>query len=327
VSVQGTALATASTGVVCVYDAHGNAIKTGVSPCEACVDCVVPVTCRTTGGGELIPGTSDPSFVDCGGLPRVTSLFPLTSTEGQTLVKVTHGGQLGAPYSHKDCGEVLGNPCIRGQWQHVRHYQGKGNPRDTVTALHTVTPKGQFDALTCACLPCCVDGELVAATTGAGKKFTLCNPNDHKICGPMPRPAPANALIWSGLGQLDQASDSGKKPSEWVVLRVYIEDRSEPGGNHPGGAVKPADIYCYQMWRTGIAISKKPDFSKIATGLRTALAQDSCAFLEAMSSGALPLGSLPSDSVGGVSADVSDCGPLQNGNRQIHPSTGATCTQ
>jgi hypothetical protein len=27
-----------------------------------------------------------------------------------------------------------------------------------------------------------------------------------------------------------------------------------------------------------------------------------------------------------MSADINDCGPLYDGNQQIHPSTGATCT-
>jgi hypothetical protein len=322
VTVQGTAVATASTGVVCVYDANGRAIRTAVSSCQACVNCVTPVTCRTTGGGDLVPGTVDQSCIE---VP--TTLFPLKSALGQDLVLVSHGGQLGAPYAHKDCGEVLGNPCIRGQWQHVRHYQGKGNPRDVVTALHTVTPKGEFDTLNCACLPCCDPdtGEIIPATKGPGKKFELCNPNDHKICGPMPRPAPANALIWTGLGKLQQASDTGNKPSEWVVIRVYIEDRSEPGGSHPGGAVEPADIYCYQAWRTGIQVSKKPDFNSIAAAFRLKLGQDSCAFLDSLTEGGLPIGTLPSATVDGVTADIYDMGPLHNGNRQIHPSTSATC--
>jgi hypothetical protein len=255
-----------------------------------------------------------------------TTLLPLQSTEGQILVKVTHGGQLGAPYSHKDCGEILGNPCIRGQWEHNRHYQGKGNPRDTVTALHTTTPKGQFDSLNCACLPCCSDGELIPATTGPGKKFELCNPDDHKICGPMPRPAPANALIWSGIGVLKRTTDDGNKGGEWVILRVYIEDRSEPGGGHPGGSVNPADIYSFQAWKTGIATTKKPNYETIAPAFRLALAQDSCAFLDALQTGALPPGTLPSDAVGGLNADIVDKGPLEDGNRQIHPSTSATCT-
>jgi len=322
VTVIGTALATASTGVECVYDANGNAIWTAPSSCDACVNCVSPVTCRTTGGGDLVPGYVNQS---CISVP--TTLFPLTSATGLELTLVSHGGQLGAPYSHKDCGEVLGNPCIRGQWQHVRHYKGQGNPRDVVTALHTVTPKGEFDTLSCACLPCCdpETGAFIPRELAPGKHFELCNPEDHKICGPQPRPAPANALIWTGLGKMQQASDTGTKPAEWVIVRVYIEDRSEPGGGHPGGSVDPADIYSYQAWRTGIQVSKKPNFDAIAPAFRTLLGQDSCAWLDSLVSGQLPIGSLPPNTVGGLTADIYDQGPLHNGNRQIHPSTAATC--
>ena len=73
-------------------------------------------------------------------------------------------------------------------------------------------------------------------------------------------------------------------------------------------------------------MTKKPDYNAIATEFRTLLAQDSCAFLDGQAAGLLPIGSLPSASVGGVRADIVDCGPLEDGNRQIHPSTSATCT-
>jgi hypothetical protein len=277
----------------------------------------------------LVPDTVDST--GCG-YSVATSLFPPTSTgtpEGLALVKVTHGGQLGAPYAQQDCGEVLGNPCIRGQWQHVRHYQGKGNPRDTVTALHNVNPKGQFDALLCACLPCCIgDTEQGGEVSEIGKKWQLCNKDDHKICGPMPRPAPGNALIWSGIGKYQHADDLSGKGAEWAVIRVYIVDRSEPGGQHPGGAVAPADIYCFQAWTTGVSVSKKPNFDQMgaaATAIRKAIAEDSCKFLQAVVNGDLPLDALPSDKVGELTANISDRGPLHNGNRQIHPSTSATC--
>jgi hypothetical protein len=327
VTVQGAAVATTSTGVVCVYDSNGNAIRTAVSSCSACVNCVQPVTCRTTGGGDLIEGfTTD----NC--IPVVTSLFPLKSASGFDLVKITHGGQLGAPYSHKDCGEILGNPCIRGQWEHQRHYndnRDKGSPKvvkETISSFHTVTPKGQFDSLSCACLPCCTDGVTNPVVIGPGKKFELCNPDDHKICGPQPRPAPANALIWSGVGVRKRDGDTGANSGTWVIVRVYIEDRSEPGGGHPGGAVEPTDIYSFQAWDTEIPVSKKPDYSTIAPAFRLALAQNSCAFLDALQSGQLPQGSLPDNTVNGVTANTHDQGPLYVGNRQIHPSTSATCT-
>jgi hypothetical protein len=318
VSVQGTAVATTSTGVQCVYDSEGNAVTTDVSKCPACVSCQAPNTCRTTGGGDLVPGTID-----------TNKCYTVTTTINDTnVILVTHGGQLGAPYAKQDCGEELGNPCIRGQWQHVRHYQGKGNPRDTITSLHTITPKGQFDTMDCACLPCCIDGEIQGGiVSDIGKRWELCNKDDHKICGPMPRPAPDNALIWTGLGKLQKETDTKKDALEWVVIRVYIVDRSEPGGAHPGGAVAPADIYCFQAWKTGILVAKKPDTYgtvDVAAGFRAALGADSCAFLAARAKGE-SLGLMPDTTVAGQAADIVDMGPLLNGNRQIHPSTSATC--
>src|SRR5439155_11719284 len=113
------------------------------------------------------------------------------------------------------------------------------------------------------------------------------------------------------------------KSSEWVAFRVYIEDRSEPGGGKAGGANPPADIYCFQAWKTGILTSKRPDFSTVAPQLRMALTADSCAFLEALSGGgiyhgqAIVPGNLPNPNVGGVTADIQDCGPLYVGNHQI----------
>jgi hypothetical protein len=264
------------------------------------------------------------------------------------LNHISHGGQLGAPYSHEDCASLLADPCIRGQWQHNRHYQGKAHPRDIFEAdFHSGTPKGLFDTLECACLGCC-PGETdkkgpKGQFTGLGQHFELCNPDDHISCGPMPRPAPANALIWSGLGTLKTVTDgSPGKSSEWVVLRVYIEDRSEPGGFHPGGSVSPADIYVFQAWRTGIPVAtgaaKKgsdPNNLGSAPGLdgmdvnvfRASLSDDSCAFIKSVSvDGPCPAGSVPLDTVAGVTASVFDRGALRNGNRQIHPATGATCT-
>jgi hypothetical protein len=108
VTVTGTAVASAT--VPCVFDENGNAITTAPSSCSASVSCAQPVTCRVTGGGTLIDGTVDNSCID---VP--TTISPLV-VNGLTVNKITHGGQLGAPFSQMDCGAILGNPCIRGQW-------------------------------------------------------------------------------------------------------------------------------------------------------------------------------------------------------------------
>jgi hypothetical protein len=210
---------------------------------------------------------------------------------------------------------------------------GKANPREIFDMdFHSNTPKGIYDTLNCACLGCCdpATGAFIPPSQGPLiHKFQLCNPDDHKVCGPQPRPAPANAIIFTGIGKLSPASDTGvdQKRAEYVVFRVYIEDRSEPGGGHPGGAVEPADIYCFQAWKTGILVQRRPDFTNVAVAFRKALQADSCEFLDDLSTGAKPIGSLPSSTVDGDPADVNDCGPLHDGNHQIHPSTSATCNE
>ena len=314
-------------GTLCVFNASGNRVADDTDHCIASVSCVAPVTCRVTGGGDLYPGDVDHSCIDV-----CTVLLPGSSSSALVLDHISHGGQLGAPFSQMDCGAILGNLCIRGQWQHNRHYIGKGNPRDQFDVdFHSVTPKGVFDSLSCACLGCCdpARGGFVPADIGPLiHKFQLCNPDDHKVCGPEPRPAPANAIIFSGIGQFSPANPSGganPARAEWVVFRVYIEDRSEPGGFHPKGAVEPADIYCFQAWRTGVFVSKRPDFCKIEADFRMCLGKANCDFLSELETGAVPIGSLPCPTVCGRTADFQDCGALRNGNQQIHPSTSATC--
>ena len=319
--VQGTAVASLS--IPCVFDTVGHVIMTAPSSCQNCVTCQVATSCRVTGGGTLQPGATDTNCI-----PVTTTLFDDLQPAGVVLDHISHGGQLGAPFSQQDCGQILGDPCIRGQWQHNRHYQGTGSPQDEIDAdFHSNTPKGVFDTLQCACLGCCSDGQFI----GSAVANALCNPDDHKICGPEPRPAPANAIIFTGIGTFKpQGSGNGRAAqARYVIFRVYIEDRSEPGGLHPGGAKQPADVYCFQAWDTGIPTSKKPDFSNVATDFRRALAADSCAFISSISTSSptgLPPGSLPSTTVAGSAADIVDCGPLYDGNHQIHPSTGATCT-
>jgi hypothetical protein len=350
VTVSGTATATDS---LCLFDSTGNAVRTADSTCPASVNCVTPTTCRTTGGGDLYDGDQNQSCV-----LSTTTLFPLWSGAVGTslpLNHVSHGGQLGAPFSHEDCAALLADPCIRGQWQHNRHYVGKSNPRLVFDAdFHSATPKGLFDTLLCECLGCCPnpDGNTKKGPNGNFNgwnhlKFDVCNQEDHRVCGPVPRPAPANALIWSGLGTVKTVTDTDPgKVSYWVVLRVYIEDRSEPGGFHPKGSVDPADIYSFQAWTTGIPVAtgngkKNADpndptlvgaaGSALAgvniSAFRTALSTDSCNFISSIGiDGVCAAGTLPLPTVAGAAASVNDSGPLRNGNRQIHPATDATCT-
>src|SRR5207247_2416273 len=115
------------------------------------------------------------------------------------------------------------------------------------------------------------------------------NPDDHKVCGPEPRPAPANAIIFSGVGRFKKfvnSDNNGVGNQTWVVFRVYIEDRSEPGGRHPGGAVEPPDIYCFEAWALP---GSQTDFDNdLAKALRTAVAAQGCAFITGHAPGTLP---------------------------------------
>jgi hypothetical protein len=152
----------------------------------------------------------------------------------------------------------------------------------------------------------------------------------------MPSPAPANALIFTGIGTVQPVTDQGaNKVADWVVFRIYVEDHSEPGGSHPKGGVQPADVYVFQAWDTGIPVTKKTDPNALGTSptigdvntFRANLSADSCAFLQSIGiNGACPPGSLPNPTVTGFTASVNDSGALRTGNQQIHPSTSATCT-
>jgi hypothetical protein len=181
VTVVGTAVAT--TDFPCIFDSNGNAIQTTPSQCSGSINCQTPTTCRTTGGGDLYNGDQN---TDC--VTTTTVLSPSQTPNGILLDHTSHGGQLGAPYSHEDCASILADPCIRGQWQHNRHFVGKANPRDVFEAdFHSATPKGLYDTLLCACLGCC-PGETTkkgpkGLFSGLGQHFELCNPAIIKNLG------------------------------------------------------------------------------------------------------------------------------------------------
>jgi hypothetical protein len=278
--------------------------------------CVQP-GCRTTGGGKQlasegqvcpasVPGQPDPRYV-------------------------THGGQVGAPYGAAgaptitDCetgaGFGFNNPCIRGEYQHVRHLKGglKG-------VFHAASNGNQhdFDSLQCACLPCdefteypssaggCHPADRVYTGSGEISEEGLCNHTDPRsLCGPEPRKAPANKIAFSGVS--DYALTNGKKAPQSVVFRVDLEDRSEPGGAHPGGAKDPPDRYRMRMW----FIEGDPD-SAYNRALRAAVAvydaKDERVAATLCNGSTTPI------------PDIDDGGDLDRGNRQIHPNTGATCS-
>jgi hypothetical protein len=311
-AVVGTAVA--SSDVPCVHDANGNPIQTPASDCSAAVTCLTPASARVGGGGVLMPG--DIAENECA--PDLVTRVLGPRCNGEEAVKITHGGQLGAPYSEASCGAVAafpqGDPCIRGQWQHVRHYRGKANPRSFVSIdnTHSDRPIGLFDSLRAACLPCC---ENPAA---GGSLGTLCNGDDHRLCGPQPRSAPANAVVFSGVGQLRSCASSSQKgagSSQPVVFRVYIEDRSEPGASDG-----LADVYCFQAWAINGSYTDQD-----VINARQVLANDSCRFIENYTQGSLPSRHALDAYSHKLTLIIEDGGALRTGNEQIFPSTSATC--
>jgi len=274
-------------GTVCVYDRNGKVIDVS-SYCEAEIDCIAPVACRTTGGGKqyasaVIDGAADDEIP--------ASLFPANADY------VTHGGQVGAPFGAETVFEPNAE-CVRGQWEHVRHGSdgSEGN-------FHSA----YFDSLMCACLGCTdpQTGQWLAPMVLSA----LCNP-DNRVCGPEPRRAPANAICFSGVGNWSEGK--GRKGQENVVFRVYIEDRSEPGGSPPGRhhADDPPDVYSIQIW----SINGNPD------------SPQNLALREAISASSIGEGiNVPAAALAIRAPDLNDSGVLGRGNHQIHPSTKATC--
>jgi hypothetical protein len=267
--------------------------------------CVAPAGCRTTGGGK------QPSENTC-----------------PTIRYVTHGGQVGAPFgvaSAPDCatGTGFNNPCIRGEFQHVRHI--KGGLRGV---FHAASNGNQhdFDSLMCACLPCNERSTNAVYTTSNpfggchpdDRTYTstnavvdgLCNPGD-RICGPEPRRAPANKIAFSGVGSYTMSN--GRKTPKSVVFRVDLEDRGEPGGAFPRGAKAPPDRYRMRIWFiSGDSDSASNRALRDAVAVRNPLDERVLRTLSCVG-GAVP------------APDIDDGGDLDRGNRQIHPSTGATC--
>ncbi|HXI83547.1 MAG TPA: hypothetical protein VNL17_05590 [Verrucomicrobiae bacterium] len=310
---------------ICAIGTNGLPVKSDICSSSASVTCTPPATpgCRTTGGGK------QPSNNTC------------------PVVKyVTHGGQVGAPFGAAgapDCSLGLAggyfNPCIRGEYQHVRHI--KGGLRGTFHAASNGN-EHDFDSLACACLPCDtfdlstpVWGPFVTSSTphpltchpqdrtynGDGIiENGLCNPDRTPNCGPEPRKAPANKICFSGVG--DYTLSNGKKTENKVVFRVDIEDRGEPGNAHAigqSGKSNPPDRYRMRMWIIDPAsVNTAPILA-----LREAVACKN-AHIEVVA-GTLPCGQSINGNTSVPEPDIDDGGDLDRGNRQIHPNTGATC--
>jgi len=315
IRVVGTA---AAEGTNCVWDINGSNIMAQTS-CDAHLDlfCVVPNACRVTGGGRQ----DDPNICPA------------------DVRYVTHGGQVGAPVGNKVCvidtsipNYFLGNPCIHGRWTHVRHVKGglEGN-------FHARF----FDTLDCACL----DTTYNPQTCEYGPLSVV-----HEICGdrstgPLPRPAGANKIAFTGVG--DWACANGRREGRACLFRVDIEDRGEPGNAHAlasnGKQNRVPDRYRIRIWVLSEAelaqLNNGGGADPYLIGFRNAIsacngltyrdggvigqcdAANTCASTDSCTSGgpSSPLIMFP----GGAPVrlpNIDDGGEMLHGNHQIHPA-------
>ena len=285
VTVTSSEFAYAAVTELCAHDINGLSI-TVHSECPGCVQCTQPNACRVTGGGRQDG-------------PALT--YP------DNVRYVTHGGQVGAPVGNRVCAVdtnipnfFLGNPCIHGRWTHVRHDKGglEGN-------FHARF----YDTLDCACLD---------ATAGPGGVYGpgtvvdgVCNPGD-KVAGPEPRRAPANKIVFTGVG--DWADPNGRRAPRATLFRVDIEDRSEPGGTNKN---PPADRYRIRIWvlsASELAQLNGAGPDRYLLNFRNAIS--ACNGINVRDGVDVPNGT---PVFGHRAPDIDDGGELERGNHQIHP--------
>jgi hypothetical protein len=214
---------------------------------------------------------------------------------------LSHGGQVGAPFSVGTPFQP-NSPCISGEWEHNRHLK----QNSLVGVLHASGNGNvhQFDSLLCACLPC-DENPLAVGVVGG-----VCNPGD-RICGPLPRSAPANKICFSGVG--DYTFTTGKKTVK-AVFRVDIEDRSE-GNSH--ASTPPPDRYRIRIWLLDPSCGRNPDpNSPQAMAIRFAASADPATIATLATTEQLKVN---------IEPDIDDGGDMTQGNHQIHPATGAIC--
>ena len=262
--------------------------STGGTALTKTVDCSITIVgvggCRVTGGSNKQLNSFQS---DC-----ITTPLPNF---------VSHGGQVGAPFSVGTPFQP-NSPCISGEWEHNRHLK----QNSLVGVLHA-SGNGrvhQFDSLLCACLPCDENPNAV------GVVGSVCNPGD-KVCGPLPRRAPANKICFSGVG--DYTFTAGNKTVK-AVFRVDIEDRSE--GNSQA-STPPPDRYRIRIWLLDPSCGRNPDpNSAQAMAIRFAASADPATISTLSTTEQLKVNIAP---------DIDDGGDMTQGNHQIHPATGAVC--
>jgi hypothetical protein len=278
------------------------------SECPAMISCISPTACRVTGGGR-----QDEPIV-----------YP------DNVRYVTHGGQVGAPVGNKVCVVTeqffLGNPCIHGRWTHVRHMQGglEGN-------FHA----RYYDTLDCACLdtnysPATVTvpgvdgvGPQTYVNLVYGPATVVDGVCGNRNIGPLPRPAPANKIVFTGVG--DWADPNGRRAGRSVLFRVDIEDRGEPGNDHAldqnGKAGRVPDRYRIRIWVLSdqeLAELNGSGPDKYLLNFRNAIS--ACNGINVQDGASVPNGTA---AFGVRAPDVDDGGELLHGNHQIHPSIKA----
>jgi hypothetical protein len=226
----------------------------------------------------------------------------------------------------------LGNPCIHGRWTHVRHVQGglEGN-------FHARF----FDTLDCACL----DTNLNPQTCQFGAGTVLHDVCGDRTTGPLPRPAPANKIAFTGVG--DWACPNGRRESRACLFRVDIEDRGEPGNAHALASNKKEnripDRYRIRIWvlsddelqqlqgrhaagddqwllhfRNCISACNGIDYQDGGVGCNS---ENTCSSSDSCTAGAT--GAATITFPGGCPVrlpNIDDGGELLHGNHQIHPA-------
>jgi len=279
---------------VCAHDITGSNIVVD-SECEASLFCAQPQACRVTGGGR-----QDEPLV-----------FP------HNVRYVTHGGQVGAPVGDRICVVTadfpIGNPCIHGRWTHVRHMQG-GNQGNFHARF--------YDTLECACLdinltPAVVTiGNQTYTNLVYGPGTTVDSVCGDRITGPLPRPAPSNKIVFTGIG--DYAETKGRRTPVSVLFRVDVEDRGEPGGSHPKGGKPPADRNRTRIWiltATELAQLRGGGADPLLLNFRNAIS--ACNGIDVQDGATVPNGA---PAFGVRAPDIDDGGECLHGNYQIHPS-------
>jgi len=218
------------------------------------------------------------------------------------------GGQVGAPCGCSGCfttGDPEGDLAfehIQGNWQYDRKYPDA--PQFKQGTFHAK----EFNSLICGCcsedLPNCTEGSN--QNPGAGSCFrqgAVSDPLNGKVCGdrytgPLPRPAQANIICFSGIG--DWTDTNGRKIDK-VAFRVEAEDRGEPSRGK--NADQTCDYHRIRIWVPGPGEDAK------------VLADQACCTNALLDNLDVPGIRLP---------NIDDGGNLVHGNIQIHPVLPST---